>query len=141
MYKLYFYASVFFLAVVGCSEDDDTVNDCNGVVCTLEFRSYAVTITDAASNPVALDAFQVLDITNNEDLTAELTDEQFQQAQQTGIYPLYGDRFAEIHQNKEVEIIFKGLIDTIEVVNAQFTVGADCCHANILSGNLEIIIN
>ncbi len=58
-----------------------------------------------------------------------------------GIYPLYGDRFTQVHQNKVIEIVFKGFIGGNEVVSAQFTVGADCCHTEVISGDLEISIN
>lgn len=140
MYKLVFYVSLFFLSVVGCTNDDEN-NDCSDVACTLEFRSFAVTITDFDNNPIALDQFKVTDITNNEDLTTELNDDQYLDARRTGIYPLYGDRFAQLHQNEVLEIVFKGFINGNEVVSAQFTVGADCCHTEIISGDLEIMLN
>ena len=140
MYKFVLYLNLFFLSVVGCTNDDEII-DCSDVACTLEFRSYAVTITDTDNNPVALDQFSTTDITNNEDLTIELNDDQFLDARKMGIYPLYGDQFAQLHQNEVIEIVFKGFIDGNEVVNAQFTVGADCCHTEIFSGDLKIIIN
>ena len=140
MYKLIFYLSIFFLTVAGCTNDDENI-DCSDVACTLEFRSFTVTFTDTDNNPVALDQFTVTDITNNEDLTAELNDDQFQDARQMGIYPLYGDRFVQVHQNKVIEIVFKGFIGGNEVVSAQFTGGADCCHTEIISGDLEIMLN
>jgi len=140
MYKLVFYVSLFFLSVTGCTNDVNDF-DCSDVACTLDFRSFDVTLTDVDNNPVALDKFTVTDITNNEDLTNELNDDQFQEARQMGIYPLYGDRFTQLHQNKVIEIVFKGFNNGNEVVSAQFTVGADCCHTEIISGNLEIILN
>jgi hypothetical protein len=140
MYKLVLYVSLFFLSVAGCTNDVNDI-DCSDVACTLDFRSFDVTLTDVDNNPVALDQFTVTDITNNEDLTNELNDDQFQEARQMGIYPLYGDRFTQLHQNKVKEIVFKGLVNGNEVVSAQFTVGADCCHTKIISGDLEIMIN
>lgn len=140
MYKLVFYTSLFFLSVVGCTNDND-VSECSGVACTLDFRSFSVTLTDANNNPVALDQFTVTDITNNEDLTTELSTAQFQDARQSGVYPLYGDQFTQAHQNRAIQIVFKGFVDGNEVVSTQFTAGADCCHAEIISGNLEIMLN
>lgn len=140
MYKLVFYVSIFFLTVAGCTNDDENI-DCSDVACTLEFRNFALTLTDTDNNPVALDQFTVTDITNNEDLTSELNNEQLQNARQMGIYPLYGDKFAREHQNKVIEIVFKGFIGDNEVVSAQFTGGADCCHTEIISGDLEIMLN
>lgn len=125
--------------MVGCTNDDDNI-DCSDVACTEEFRSYNITLTDTNKNPVALDKFTVTDITNNKDLTTELSPSQLQLARQTGMYPLYGDKFARIHQNKVIDIVFSGVYDSNEVVNALFTAGADCCHTEIISGNLEIIV-
>lgn len=140
MYKIVFFVSLTFFLAVGCTNDNENTG-CSDIACTLEFRSFDVTLTDVDNNPVALDQFTVIDISNNEDLTTELNDDQFLEARQTGIYPLYGDHFAQLHQNKVIEIIFKGFIDDNEVVSAQFTVGADCCHTEIISGDLEIILN
>lgn len=140
MYKLVFYVSLLFLAAAGCSNDDNN-NECSGVACTLDFRSFTLTITDIDNNPVALDQYTTTDITNSEDLTTELNDDQFQEARQFGIYPLYGDQFVQLHQNEVLEIVFKGFINGDEVVSAQFTVGADCCHTEIISGDLEIMLN
>jgi len=140
MYKLVFYVSLLLLTATGCTNDDEK-GDCSDVACTLDFRSFAVTLTDADNNPIALDQFTVTDITNNEDLTTELNDEQLLDTQRSGIYPLYGDQFAHLHQNEVLEIVFKGFINSSEVASAQFTVGADCCHAEIISGDLEVMLN
>lgn len=140
MQKLVFYISLFFLTVAGCTNDVEK-SDCSGIACTLDFRSFNVTLTDADNNPVPLDQFTVTDITNNEDLTADLNSDQFEQARDTGIYPLYGDQFAQVHQNIVIEIVFKGFINNNEIISAQFTAGADCCHAEIISGDVEIIVN
>ncbi len=139
--RVLFYISLFFLSVVGCENEDNDDGDCLNVICTLEFRSFSVTLTDANDDFVALDSFQVMDITNNQDLTPELTDEQLQEARQNGRYPLYGDEFAQIHQNETIEIVFKGFISGNEVVSASYEAGADCCHVFISSGNLEIMLN
>jgi len=140
MYKLVFYVSLLYLTVAGCTSKSEN-NDCSDVACTLDFRSFAVTLTDTNDNPVGLDQYIVTDITNNEDLTTELNDDQFQEARQSGMYPLYGDSFTQLHQNKVIEIVFKGFIDGNEIVSAQFTVGADCCHTEIISGDLAIMLN
>lgn len=140
MYKIVFFVSLFFLTVVGCSNEDENIN-CSDVACTLDFRTFAITLIDGNNNPVVLDQFTVTDITNNEDLTSELDDDQFQYAIQMGIYPLYGDRFAQVHQNKVIEIVFKGFVGSNEIVSAQFTVGANCCHTEIISGDQEIIVD
>ena len=141
MYKLLIPISLFFLSLVGCTNDDDDNIDCSAVACTEEFRSFNITLTDTNDNPIALNQFTVTDITNKKDLTTELSPSQLQWARQTGMYPLYGDQFARIHQNKVIEIVFSGVYDNNEVVNALFTAGADCCHTEIISGNLEIIVN
>lgn len=140
MFKVIISISLFFLSVVGCTNDDDNF-DCSAVACTEEFRSFNITLTDTNNNPVALKQFTVTDITNKKDLTTDLSPSQLEVARQTGRYPLYSDLFARIHQNKVIEIVFSGVIDNNEVVNALFTAGADCCHTDIISGNLEIVVN
>jgi len=140
MPKSIFQLSLFILLVIGCTRENDII-DCTDTICTLELRNYSLSITDTANDKVALDTFQVIDITNNKDITATFTDAQLLQYQETGSYPLYGDRFANMHRNQTLKIVFKGFIKAVEVVNVPFKVGADCCHAHIISGDLAVTIN
>jgi hypothetical protein len=109
IYKLVFNKSSLFLTVAGCTYDDENI-DYFGVACTLELRRFAVILTDSNNYPVALDHFTVTDITNNEDLTTELKDNQYLDTRKMGIYPLYGDQFAQLHQNQLLEIVLKVLL-------------------------------
>jgi hypothetical protein len=103
IYKLVFNKSSLFLTVAGCTYDDENI-DYFGVACTLELRRFAVILTDSNNYPIALDQFTVTDI------TTELKDNQYLDTRKMGIYPLYGDQFAQLHQNQLLEIVLKVLL-------------------------------
>jgi len=133
---------VAHILVVSCDKDDDKNNppDCTDVTCTEIFVTLTVTVKDASGVVVPLDSFSVVNLENNEDLTRELSANGFEMARQTGTYPLFGDEYVESYQNDALTILFKGFIDGEEVVNAQYEVGADCCHVLLRVGETDIVI-
>ncbi|WP_299533360.1 hypothetical protein [Ulvibacterium sp.] len=128
----------------GCSDDDDNGlerSDCNEVVCTLQFVTLNVTIRDASGVVIPLDAFEVTIVKSGEDITREVSGQEFENLRQNGIYPLFGDEFADRYRNNTEIINFKGFIEGKEVVNNNYEVGADCCHVLLVHGDLNIIID
>jgi hypothetical protein len=99
-----------------------------------------VTITDSDDQPVALDDYMVTEVATGKDITIEPTDYQWEQFRENGSYPLFSDRYSQEYQNQEVEIRFIGYVDGEEVVRADYTVGADCCHILLVEGDTSIQI-
>lgn len=133
---------IFSLFLFGCiSANDDNKSKCENIACTEEFLTILVNIKDDLTNPVALDGIKVIISENGNDITREVTNIEWQLFRQNGTYPLFGDEYAKDYQNMELEINFKGFINDLEVVNANFIVGADCCHVILISGNTNLIID
>lgn len=145
MYKMHipFVLFSFLVLLVNCSDDDGGLerSDCNEVVCTLQFVTLNVSVRDASSVVIPLDAFEVVITATGEDITREVSGQEFENFRQNGTYPLFGDEFAERYKNKTEVINFKGFIEGTEVVNSNYKVGADCCHVLLIDGNLNITVD
>ncbi|MBW1295950.1 hypothetical protein [Aquimarina litoralis] len=119
---------------ISCDEDDD----CDETICTLEFRTFSVLITDENQNPIVLDAFEVINSDNGQNITVSLTPTELENAVQQGRYPLVDDN--SFGTNEEVELRFSGFMNGQEVISSMYTVSTDCCHISVVSGDLELII-
>ena len=128
----------FAFIFLGCKHDNNDGN-CFQVACTEEFVTIVVTITDQNNNPVALDSFEVIVIETGMDITRQLSDTEFQSAQQNGMYPLFGDEWQNTFENQEIDVRFKGFLNGQEVANRDYSVGADCCHVDLISGDTTIM--
>ena len=123
--------------LISCNTDDSRSN-CDNISCTEEFRTIIVSIKDENQNPVALDSFEVLLTENGNNIAMSFSTSEFEEVQQLGEYPLVND--ASFDLNQEVQIEFIGFIDEEQVVNEIYVVSTDCCHINLVSGTLEIIL-
>ena len=132
---------ILFLFLLSCNTDDDDNSKCSDIACTEQFVTITVSLKDDVNNPVALDSIKITISANGTDITREIPDIEWQLFRQNGIYPLFGDEHAKNYQNMELEINFKGFINDLEVVNANFIVGADCCHVILVSGNTNLLID
>ncbi len=144
MYKmrLIFVLFSFLVLLVNCSDDDDdTVIDCERIGCTEQFVTLTVNVRDASGVVIPLDAFEVIITATGEDITREVSGQEFENFRQNGTYPLFGDEFAEKYRNKTEVISFKGFIEGKQVVNNSYKVGADCCHVLLIDGNPNITVD
>ena len=121
------------LIITSCNDDND-----NDTICTDEFVIITVSITDQNQNPVTLDSFKVLNTENGHEITIPLSLSELTAAQELGQYPLIQDGILGVNQRQKIQ--FKGFLDNQEVVSSDYTVGTDCCHVGVISGNLELIL-
>jgi hypothetical protein len=127
---------------MNCSDDDNNgAIDCENIGCTEIFVTLMVNIKDASGVVIPLDAFEVIITSTSENITREVSDQEFEDFRQNGTYPLFGDEFAERYRNKTEVIIFRGFVEDKEVVNNSYKVGADCCHVLLIDGDLNITID
>jgi hypothetical protein len=113
----------------------------DAVVCTAEWVTFEVYVKDSLENPVILDDYY----TQNE-ATGELI--RFREIygyndsllKIQGCYLLITDGQGKWAKNGFFEIIFKGFIDSVEVISEKYIVVADVCHINLLKGNTKIIV-
>ncbi len=131
---------VYFLFLLSCLSCTKNNTNCSDTFCTEEFRTITVTIKNSNGTAVVLDSFEVSIIDTKMDITREVNENEFEMMQQKGKYPLFGDEYSRDYENEEVRINFKGFLNNQEIVNTDFTVGADCCHVILVEGITEIII-
>lgn len=114
--------------------------DCTNIACTMEYRTITVNVKDKDGGAVALDRFTVVVLPEETDITPDLTDNEMGLMRKNGVYPLFSDRYSNTYQNKQIEINFKGYIDGKQVLDANYRVGADCCHVFMLDGETNLIV-
>nr|WP_299346710.1 hypothetical protein [Allomuricauda sp.] len=140
--KLFLIAISLLLSLwqTSCNADDDANDEINAqcaeTICTAIFIRINVSVTDQNQNPVALDSFTVTDLDSGDDMTIRLSDSEFTNAQETGLYPLTQDGILDLNQVRQIQ--FKGFINNQEVVSGDYTVSTDCCHVDLDSGDLEL---
>lgn len=136
-----FIALMLLAALLGvsCNNDDPADFECSeDLVCTLQFISYHVTVSDTNGNPVALDSFSVTDVDTGEDLTRTLSAEEFAQVRALGAYPLYDDLTDANNPGISRLVVFQGSLGQ-ESISSEYEVGRGCCHAGTPEGNLNLI--
>lgn len=134
---------ILTVMAIGCTklvQDTDNSTSCDNAVCTMEFRTVMVTVSNSDGIKVPLDSISVTDLKNNEDITRQLEPFEWEMAIEAGSYPLFGDENLQKYQNQSLEVLFQGFIAGTAVVNEEFTVGADCCHVGLIKGNTDIVI-
>ncbi|WP_340075713.1 hypothetical protein [Leptobacterium sp. I13] len=120
-------------------EEDDSDSECNYVLCTEQFVTIMVSIEDQNQNPISLDSFEAIDMVSGADLTIPLSPSALTRIQERGIYPMVSD-MSGIERNQELHVQFRGFINGEEVISAIYTVGADCCHVFLISGDLQLVL-
>jgi len=143
MKKIWKRLAVGMIALLGlfqiaCSSDDAANAQCDRAICTLLVIVINVGVTDANLNPVALDSYQVVNLASGIDVTLELTPEEFEEAQQKGVYPLTADGVFGVNQERQIQ--FRGFLNNSEVIRSNYTVATDCCHVSLISGITDIIL-
>lgn len=139
-YKLF--KTLFLILIfnfISCDDKNNINADCENVVCTFEHRTIDITVFYQNQNPVALDTFKVIDAVTGSDYTISLTANQFTIAQETGRYPLANDESFDVNQEHILE--FKGYINNTEAVGNTYKIRTDCCHIELISGDLQLEIN
>ncbi len=121
---------------ISCNSDDDS--DCRNTICTTEFVTITVFVKDQDQQPVALDSFKVINIENGTDMTISLSQSELEMSQQSGQYPLVNDGSLEANEKRQIQ--FKGFINNQEVISSSYTVSDDCCHIDVITGNLQLTL-
>ncbi|MDC6350832.1 hypothetical protein PP178_04660 [Zeaxanthinibacter sp. PT1] len=142
MTKIFLHLVLFSFVLSQCNgkQEQDSSASCDGIMCTQQFVSFSVSIKDSDGNSLALDEYKVIDLHSGKDLTESVKASGFYDHAPSGPYPLYSDSFQKEHQNTERELLFKGYFEGEEIISRTYKVAADCCHVQLLKGELEIIL-
>jgi hypothetical protein len=116
-------------------------NNCSGVFCTAVFDEEHMEVRYSNGTPVNLDAFVVTDAAGTPLPKANGQDVYGYPHNGNGKYTIINDAWVQGHQNTTKTVRAKGYINGTEVFNEPFTIGADCCHVNMTTGNSTVTIN
>ncbi|RTE55066.1 hypothetical protein EHW67_00410 [Arenibacter aquaticus] len=137
----YLIGLLIVLLVSNCNDSDvEDQPDCADIACTQEYRTITVNVKDREGNAVALDMFSVVILPNETDITADWSDNEIELMAKNGVYPLFSDKYSNTYRNRQIEINFKGYLDDKQVLDANYTVGADCCHVFLVDGETNLIV-
>jgi len=129
--------------ILSCAKKDDRgKGDCpTDLMCTMEYRTITISVTDTNGAPVALDEYRTVRLSDNRefDLRHDAGNWEDSGRRATGIYPVLTDS-----QQKEASTAgelfeFRGEKDNKVLVREQFRIRDNCCHVELLSGNTTVV--
>jgi len=140
-FKIFLRAICLLLVLfqISCNNtDEDSKTDCTNIACTEVYVTLVITLKDQNQNPVALDSFKVINLENGSDETILLSPTELVHAQEFGRYPLIAD--GGIDKNQELQLQFKGFVNSQEVISSNYTAGTDCCHVSLIAGDVQLTL-
>jgi len=131
--------------LLSCSKGDKKQKgDCPpDLMCTMEYRTITVTITDSSNTPVMLDSYRTVRLSDNHifDLQGQASAWEDSLWRATGAYPVITDG-----QQKEMStgadgtlLEFQGDKDGSTVIREQYRVRDNCCHVELISGRTNVV--
>ncbi len=132
---LFMFVSFSFLS---CEDENANDDDCNlgSRLCTEEFRTISLEITNPEGDPVVLDYFYTFYDSRKK---FEYTLDDVQKGE--GIYPVITDADMDELDREGSILIFVGEKDGRNIVEHQMVIGHDCCHVQLIEGDDEIEID
>lgn len=121
------------LSAASCDKRTDEVPDCSAVLCTMEFRSISVKVTDNNNAPVVLDDHYTENVSTGAIIRPE-------NGTTVGTYVVYSDAGLKTLINQTATFRFVGMKNGNVVVDERYTISGDCCHINKVSGKDTIVI-
>lgn len=115
-----------------CDLDEQKVEDCNNVICTYEYVTLWISVTDNSNNAVNLDFYKITNVSTGKEITIA----GFEENHENGLYPLVADGMLEV--GVEQELLFQGYINHQEVVSGFFVAKEGCCHVELISGDVNL---
>lgn len=121
------------LLLISCGKKADS-NNCDGAICTLDYRMITVTVKDAQGNKVVLQKAALANLQTGDTAIiplSEMTD---------STYIIFSDSEVKNMRNKTYNFRFIGTLNNAQVFDEPYTFSADCCHVNLVSGKGTITI-
>lgn len=103
------------------------------IMCTMIFKSVSVKVTDAAGKAVKLDEAYTIHTKTKEVIRME-------QHSDAGYYVVLDDSYRKKIQNTTADFRFIGKKSGVQVIDALYTIGADCCHISRQSGPDTVVV-
>jgi len=132
---------IFIISLFTNCEKDETIIPCScpeQLLCTEEYRSIPVEITDEAGLPYVLDEFYTTQLSDGQKITVTKPDPV---AYTLGLYLVLEDRNLDIVDKCGEEFKFTGLKNGVEVISKTFTIKNNCCHIELMKGETKVVIS
>jgi len=107
--------------------------DIDGVICTEEFRTVEMSLTQSSGEPATLDSVVVTK--DGETLFTASTD-----TVTTGVFPVITDAEMNDIIKEGSQVVFKGYESGAVIVNENYKVGHDCCHVVFIQGTQDVVL-
>lgn len=117
----------------GCG--DTAPIDCDGVVCTQEFRMIYLDVKNSAGATVTLTSFHTEDMAGNK-LPADL----YEYDSWRDAYMVFNDAWVSGHAGTRQQVRFVGYIGSNKVVDEVYTIATDCCHIDKIAGKDKVVL-
>lgn len=136
IFRSFLFTAAIALLFSACKKE--VKENCEGQICTLEFKTIDVSVLDSNQNAIALDSFKVIEISTKAIVTPSNTGLSMEYYQKEGRYPLVTDGMIEVGKTREME--FKGYIDSTLVIQKIYSAKEGCCGVEFVSGNLNVVV-
>jgi hypothetical protein len=116
---------VFFIA---CKKNGNSSGSCSEAMCTADFRTVSVYLTDGSGPARTIDSIRVLGPDGQPTLGGGAIDPPL------GYYPVAGDEWVLKHPKATLPFRFKAFSRGQTIVDTPYRIGTDCCHVYKISG-------
>lgn len=115
--------------LLSCGKPEEPKNECEGVLCTDLFAMTNIYVIDSATgHTVILSDYYTVN-TEKDDTFRANGNEWIDSS-----YLVLSDNYMNVLRNKEYKFRFMGFKDDSLIVNEPFTIKANCCHIEKVSG-------
>ena len=127
---------LFSVSLFSCEDENLDSDDCDdNIICTEEFVTISLEITNQKGEPIVLDDFYTF-YDSRKKFEYELNDIQLGK----GIYPVLTDNEMDEVEREGTTLIFVGEKGGRNIVEHQMVIGHDCCHVILIEGDDKIVI-
>ncbi|MGC4232669.1 MAG: hypothetical protein QM594_06775 [Niabella sp.] len=139
--KLYLFGILAIILSFSCSKRSAVRTECElpcekNLMCTYEFRSIAVEVSDRSGNDVELDSFAVVRKIDHKAIVVN----QQPIIPKAGRYVLFSDLNMNETSKCGEDFEFRGYKDEQLIASRTFNIAHNCCHIYLVSGNTKIVV-
>ncbi len=127
--------SFSFVLLDSCNQKVDSCTD--DIICTQEFASVAMQVTDTLNKPYILDSFKVINAVTS---TVIIDVKPNKLVDTTGYYTIFSDTYMDKVEKDGTVFNFHGWGGANLKVNEEFKIGHNCCHIVQKNGKAKIVV-
>lgn len=120
--------------LLSCDKQNNK-EDCRQAICTEIFAMVNIAVQDVNNKPLILSEHYTVNVQTNDTLRFNNGN-----AWPEGNYTVADDSYTSKMHNKRYDFRFIGISNNKVVVNEVYTISADCCHINKVSGEDTVVV-